>query len=74
MCDEVTRDHAQELTAASERFARALRTAPVEPTKTGEFDIRHVLFSDDARPLWTTTLESQWHRYLCKSFHSSVLH
>ena len=74
VCDEVTREHAQELTAASERFARVLRTATVETTQTSQPDIRHVLFSDDARPLWTTTLESQWHRYLCKSFHSSVLH
>jgi hypothetical protein len=74
MCDEVKRDHAQELTAASERFARVLRTAPVETTKTGQQDIRHVLFSDDKRLLWTTTLESQWHRYLCKPIHSSAIH
>jgi hypothetical protein len=74
MGDEVKRDHAQELTAASERFATALRTAPVETTKTGQQDIRHVLFSDDERLLWTTTLESQWHRYLCKTIHSSTIH
>ena len=34
MCDEVKPDYGQELTAASERFARVLRTAPVETTKT----------------------------------------
>jgi hypothetical protein len=74
MCDEVKRDHAPELTAASERFARVLRTAPVETTNAGQADIRHVLFSDHERPLWTTTLESQWHRYLCKPIHSSAIH
>jgi len=74
MCDEVKRDHAPELTAASERFARVLRTATVETTKTGQHDIQHVLFSDDARRLWTTTLESQWHRYLCKPSHPSAIH
>ena len=73
MCDEVTRDHTQELTAAAERFARVLRTAPVETTNVGQADIRHVLFSD-ARLLWTTTLESQWHRYLCKTSHPSAIH
>jgi hypothetical protein len=67
-------DHAQELTAASERFARVLRTAPVETTKTSQPDIRHVLFSDHERLLWTTTLESQWQRYLCKSIHPSAIH
>ena len=74
MCDEVTRDPAQELTAPAERFARVLRTAPVETTNAGQADIRHVLFSDDARLLWTTTLESQWHRYLCKPNHPSAIH
>jgi len=73
ICDEVTQDHAQELTAA-ERFARVLRTAPVATTNAGQADIRHVLFSDDARLLWTTTLESQWHRYLCKPSHPSAIH
>jgi hypothetical protein len=74
MCDDVKPDHVKELTAASERYATVLRTAPVETTKTVEADIRHVLFGNDERPFWTTTLESQWHRYLCKSFHSSVIH
>jgi hypothetical protein len=74
MYDEVTRDHAQQLTAASERFAKALRTAPVETTNAGQADIRHVLFSDHERPLWTTTLDSQWHRYLCKTIRPSAIH
>jgi hypothetical protein len=74
MCDEVKPDYAQELAAAAERFARVLRTAPVETTHAGQADIRHVLFSDDARLLWTTTLESQWQRYICKSSHPSAIH
>ena len=40
MRDEAKPDHAQELAAASERFARLLRTAPAETTKTRERDIR----------------------------------
>jgi len=74
MCDEVKPDYAQELTSASERFARVLRTASVETTKTGQRNIRHVPFSDDERLLWTTTLESQWHRYLRKPIHPSTIH
>ena len=50
MRDEVKPDHGQELAAASERFARVLRTAPVETTQTGQRDIRHVLFSGDEAP------------------------
>ena len=73
MRDEVNADRAQELAAASERFATLLRTATVETTKTRERDIRDVLFSDE-RPLWTTTCESQWHRYLCKSIGPSTIH
>ena len=69
-----TPDHAQELAAASERFARLLRTAPVETTKTSQRDIRHALLSGDERLLWTTTLESQWHRYLCKPIDPSTIH
>jgi hypothetical protein len=74
MCDEVKPDYGQELTAASERFARVLRTAPVETTQPAQRDIRHVLFSGEKRPLWTTTLESQWHRCLCKPIHPSAIH
>ena len=74
MCDEVKPDYGQELTSASERFARVLRTAPVETMKTAQSDIRHVLFSADERRLWTTTLESQWHRYLCKPIDPSIIH
>ena len=74
MCDEVKPDYAQELTVAAERFARVLRTAPVETTNAAPADIRHMLFSDDARLLWTTTLESQWQRYLCKPIHPSAIH
>jgi hypothetical protein len=74
MCDEVKRDHAPEPSAAAERFARVLRTATVETTQTKQPDIRHVLFSDDERRLWTTTRESQWHRYLCKTIYSSAIH
>ena len=74
MRDEVNPDHAQQLAAASERFATLLRTVPVETTKTRERDIRDVLFSGDERPLWTTTLESQWHRYLCKPIDPSTIH
>ena len=73
MRDEVNPDHAQQLAAASERFARLLRTAPVETTQTTQRDIRHVLHSDK-RLLWTTTLESQWHRYLCKPIDPSTIH
>ena len=74
MRDEAKPDHAQELAAASERFARLLRTAPVETTKTDQRDIRHALLSGDERLLWTTTLESQWHRYLCKPIDPSTVH
>ena len=74
MGDELEPYHAQELAEAAERFARVLRTAPVETTKTGQRDIRHVLFSGDERLLWTTTFESHWHRYLCKPFDPSTIH
>ena len=74
MRDEAKPDHAQELAAASERFATLLRTAPAETTKTRERDIRDALFSGHERPLWTTTLESQWHRYLCKPIDPSTIH
>jgi hypothetical protein len=73
-CDEVKPDCAPELAAAAERFARVLRTAPVETARAGQADIRHVLFSDDARLFWTTTLQSQWQRYLCKPRHRSAIH
>jgi hypothetical protein len=72
--DEVKPDQAQALAAASERFARFLRTAPVETTKIGQRDIRHVPYAGDERPIWTTTLESQWHRYLCKPIGASTIH
>jgi hypothetical protein len=61
-------------TAAFERFAAVLRTAPVETTKTGVRDIRHVLFTADERPLWASTFESQWHRYICKPVAPSTIH
>jgi len=43
---------------ASERFARFLRTEPVENTKTVRRDARHACF---------TTFDSQWQRFLCKT-------
>jgi hypothetical protein len=57
----------KELAAASERFAAVLRTAPVAATmKTGLRDSRHARFSSGERLLWTTTFESEWHRYIGK--------
>ena len=74
-CDEVKQDYAQELAAAAERFARVLRMARAETTaNAAQAAIQHVLFSDDARLLWATTLESQWRRYLCKPIHASAIH
>lgn len=67
-------DQEKELAAASERFATVLRTAPVETTKTGLRDIRHAPFSGDERPLWATTFESEWHRYIAKPSKASTIH
>ena len=50
---------------ASERFAANLRTAPVENTETVRRDARRVCF---------TTFESRWHRFLCKTTHSTTFH
>ena len=53
------------LAAASQRFAAVLRAAPVADTmKTGLPDRRRLLFGGDGRRLWTTTFESDWHRYI----------
>jgi hypothetical protein len=73
---EVKPDHAKELAAAtSERFAAVLRTAPVEETvKTGLRDSRQARFSSGERLLWTTTFESEWHRYIDKPINPSTIH
>ena len=64
---EVKPGREKELAAASERFAAVLRTASVAATmKTGLRDFSHVLFSGGRRPLWTTTFESEWRRYIGK--------
>jgi len=64
-CFEVRTCHEKDLAAASERFAAVLRRVPVAETiKTGLRNNRHVRFSDDGRLLWTTTFESDWHRYI----------
>jgi hypothetical protein len=53
------------LAAASQRFAAVLLAAPVADTvKTGLRDRRRLLFGGDRRRLWTTTFESDWHRYI----------
>ena len=74
MRDEIKPYHAQELALGADRFNRVLRTALVETTKTGQRDIRHVLFNGDERRLWTTTRDSHWHRYLCKPIDPSTIH
>jgi hypothetical protein len=67
-------DYEKELATAYERFATVLRTAPVETTKTGLRDIRRAPFSGDERPLWTTTFESEWHRYFAEPSEASTIH
>ena len=60
--------------AAFERFAAVVRTAPVEATKTGVPDIRRVLCAGDKRPLWASTYESRWRRYICRPVDPSTIH
>ena len=73
MRDEITPYQAQEQ-AAAERFAKVLRTATVETTKTSQRDIQHALISGAERPLWTTTFESEWHRHSGKLNDPSTIH
>jgi hypothetical protein len=61
-------------TATFERFAAVVRTAPVETTKTGVRDIRHVLCAGHKHPLWASTYESRWHRYICRPGDTSTIH
>lgn len=54
-----------ELRAAVQRFADALRKAPQHETeKTGLRYTRHVLFDDGKRLLWTTGFETDWDPYI----------
>ena len=67
--------HEKELAAASERFAAVLRTAAVDETmKTRLRAPRHAPFSGGERLLWTTTFESEWHRYIAKPADPSTIH
>ena len=57
---------------------RAVRHAASHGARRDHEDLRarhpDALFSGHERPLWTTTLESQWHRYLCKPIDPSTIH
>ena len=53
------------LAAASQRFAAVLRSGACRRDhEDGLRDRRHLLFGGDGRRLWTTTFESDWHRYI----------
>ena len=66
---EVKPGQENELAAASERFATALRTATVE---TGPRESRPARFLGGEHLLWTTTFESEWHRHIGRTNPSTI--
>ena len=57
--------HEEQVRAACQRFAAAVRGADPQATqKTGLRDSRHVLFDGGRRLLWATTFETDWDPYL----------
>jgi hypothetical protein len=56
--------HADELRAATQRFAEVLRQVPLEKNvHTGLRDQRHVIFDNGQRLMWATTFENEWDPY-----------
>jgi hypothetical protein len=62
---DVKPGHEDALRAAVQRFADALRNAPLEETqKTGLRYTRHVIFDGGTRLLWITGFETDWDPYI----------
>ena len=62
---DVLPGHEEELAAATQRMAEAVRGLDPETSiKTGLRDTRHVIFDDGRRLLWATTFETEWDAYV----------
>jgi hypothetical protein len=62
---DVLPGHEEELAAATQRMAEAVRGLDPETSiRTGLRDTRHVIFDDGRRLLWATTFETEWDAYV----------